>query len=97
MREGDSSRRVVQSVILDCVSNDPHDNRGSSSSEGESVVLTSDISVGQGVCTVHDLCNNIHTWAGTLQFYSQASFSEGFIKIDKFSGVSSPVEVTKSD
>ena len=46
-REGDSSRHSVQSVVLGGVSNDLHDDRGiSSGSEGDSVVLTNDISVG---------------------------------------------------
>ena len=47
VREGDSSRRSIQSVTLgNNISNDPHDGRGSSSSESDGVVLTSDISVG---------------------------------------------------
>ena len=46
VREEDSARHGVQSVVLGNVSNDPHNDGGSSSSEGDSVVLTSDISVG---------------------------------------------------
>ncbi len=45
-REGDSRRHGIQSVIPGNVSNDPRDDRGSSSSDCDGVVLTSDISVG---------------------------------------------------
>ena len=45
-RQRDDSRLVVKSVMLGGVSNDAHDERGSSSIEDDSVVLTNDISVG---------------------------------------------------
>lgn len=46
VREEDSGRHGVQSVVLGNVSNDLYSDKGSSSSEGDSVALTSDISVG---------------------------------------------------